>query len=264
MVGQETLLAQINSFDIKSFPRTSILIGDYGCGKHTLMNYISDRLHLETVDITDKLSNEYLEELMVRPVQSLYYIETSKISIQNQNVILKFIEEPTENIWVMLLCDDKSKLLDTVKNRCVSFEFRPYPRELLKLFCTEEVNEDLLFKVCTTPGQVKSIMTTDLDSLYSLCDKISTKINKAPYYNVLSIVDKINLSDEYDKYDFIIFFKMLSFVSYDNYVKSNNNFSYSVYNIVREYATKIERDNRLNKQSLLESMLSKLWRLSSD
>ena len=259
MLGQDKLLNTINSYTLLTFPKTSMFLGEVGCGKHTLLDYVSKKFNLETLNITDKISNDYLDDLRISSAKRICYIETSSLSIQNQNTILKFIEEPTENIWIILLCDDKSKLLDTVVNRCIIFEFEKYSIEMLRKFNTSD--SDLIYELCTTPGQIKTAIESDLDGLRELCEKIVTKVSTAMYANVLTIVNKINLKDEYDKFDLKLFFKMLILVSYDNYVKTNSDSSYLVYNKVKEYVTRYEKDSRLNLQSLLEDMLSELWKI---
>ena len=44
MIGQKRLLNVIDNYTIDTFPRSVILIGDQGCGKHTLVNYISENI----------------------------------------------------------------------------------------------------------------------------------------------------------------------------------------------------------------------------
>ena len=41
LVGQERVLDKINNFTLDTFPSSTILLGEDGCGKHTLLSYIS-------------------------------------------------------------------------------------------------------------------------------------------------------------------------------------------------------------------------------
>ena len=70
MVGQVKLLQLIDRYiDTGTLPRTLLLEGDYGCGKHTVTSYISEKLGLPVLDITETLSLELLEQITLKPVQ---------------------------------------------------------------------------------------------------------------------------------------------------------------------------------------------------
>ena len=47
IIGQTKLINRINSFTIDSLPHSILMIGDLGCGKHTLCKYIADKFGLE-------------------------------------------------------------------------------------------------------------------------------------------------------------------------------------------------------------------------
>ena len=63
MIGQTILLNKINNYSINNFPQSIILEGEYGCGKHMVVDYISNRFSLPIMDISLKITNELILEL---------------------------------------------------------------------------------------------------------------------------------------------------------------------------------------------------------
>ena len=54
--NQRKLNAILENLTMSTLPRSLILLGDRGCGKHTLVKELSEKLSLEVVDITDSLT----------------------------------------------------------------------------------------------------------------------------------------------------------------------------------------------------------------
>ena len=116
--GQEILCNRIDSYiNLDKFPRTLMLIGASGSGKHLLCEYIANKFSLQQIDITEIISLETIEEISQRVEPYLYIIEINKLSIKEQNIILKFLEEPLANSIIVLLAEIVGDILDTVKNR---------------------------------------------------------------------------------------------------------------------------------------------------
>ena len=58
VIGQETLCNKIEATTVDSFPRTLMLIGDYGAGKHLLCKEIENHLKINSRDLTEEISLE--------------------------------------------------------------------------------------------------------------------------------------------------------------------------------------------------------------
>jgi len=260
MIGQSKLLEKLNKYNIDTFPRSTMLIGETGMGKHTITNYIKDNiLHLPLLDITENLTKEYIDLIYLNPNPFIYIIDLTKITEKESNVILKLVEEPLPISFLILLVDNKNNVLNTVLNRCITFELEQYSREELKEFTKGCKNEDLILNIVKSPGK---ILNNNLDSyiedLYNLCNTIVTKLNKASYLNTLSITDKLNYKDEYNKFDFIIFFDCLSYCYYKDFIENKNARSLNFYLYIVESRKKLI-DKRLNKELFMDNFLSNLW-----
>ena len=256
MIGQERLRSKLSSYTLSDLPHSILLLGEDGCGKHTLINELVSEYNMPLVDISENISLELIEEISLKPIPTMYLIDVSKITERQQNVLLKFLEEPNQYTYICLVAINKSYLINTVLNRCVIFEFETYTKEQLRHFISDSSNIDKILDICSTPGQIKSL-TNDLDSLEKLCDTIVEKLRTANYANTLSIVNKINLKDEFDKYDINLFFKVLLYSLYRHASVQYDKKYVEMYKFVSEYKKRL-RDARLNKEMFMENFLTSM------
>jgi len=262
MVGQTNLLNKLENMTLDNFPKSVLLLGERGCGKHTYLKLISNKLDLNCVDVTEVIDFDFIIGLYGRSVPSIYYIDMDSFTERKQNIILKFLEEPPANAYIILLSSDKTLLLPTIINRCTLFEFERYRYDELIQFIESGEDRDLICNVLTTPGQILEANTDNINKLYDLCVKLVEKLDKASYVNTLSISNKINYKDEYDKFDLLVFFNMLNYVFLEEYRKTNNKRIIDYLKKTVQFRRRLEQDKRLNKQQLFENYLSELWELS--
>ena len=259
MIGQDNLVSKLKSYSITTLPHSILLLGEQGCGKHTLTKELANYFGIDLVDISNDITLDTLIEISDKPIPTMYLIDCSVLTDKHQNILLKCLEEPSMYAYFVLLSVNKAMLLQTIANRCVSFEFEPYTKEVLAQFVQDDAS---VLSVCTTPGQVLSLHSGDLANLDVLCDTIVTKIGSANYPNTLSIVKKINLKDEYDKYDINVFFNTLLHKIYTKICNKQDNIVsnklFEMYNLVLDYKKRL-RDARLNKELFLENFLTTLW-----
>ena len=262
MIGQEKLIKRLLSYSISTLPHSILLVGEYGCGKHTVVDTLKNFYNLDLVFITDSLTLETLEDISTRLTPAFYVIDTTNITEKQQNVILKFLEEPSSLVYIILLCESKTSLLETVVNRCVSFEFEPYTnQELMSFIADDTLNKNLVISLCNTPGRVKAINSAILQDMNDLCMKIIDKIKVANYANTLTISNKINYDKDFDKFDVKVFLNCLMYNIVESYKINQNITLYKYYNIIKKYYNRLS-DSRLNKEMLIENTLTELWQES--
>lgn len=262
MIGQSKLMNKLNQYTVDTFPRSIILLGEKGSGKHLISNYIKDNiLKFDMMDISETVSDEVIDQIYRTPNPMIYLVDISNMTEKEQNILLKFVEEPLKNAFIILLCEDRNVLLNTIANRCITFELESYTKEQLSTFIKEDdSNKDLILNIIRTPGKILSLNLDNLNDIYDVCDKIVNKLNIASYPNTLTIVDKINYKDEYNKFDIGIFFDTLIYKLFDSYKMSNNE------NIFKMYIYSINErkklvDKRINKELFMTNYLTNLWKL---
>ena len=258
IIGQDKVIKFIDSNNISTIPRTIMLEGSYGSGKHSICQYISNSYGIEIEDISDNLTYEKIEQITFTVEPRLYIIDTNNITVKNENAILKFLEEPLKNALIVLLTENKYSLLDTIINRCHLITLNKYKQEVLEQFITDNSNRDMLLKICTTPGDIISMQDNSLPDMLNLCNKIFDSIHKATYANALTISDKMAYKNEKDKYNFKLFFKLLNIVAFDRYC--SNVSSVEDYKLTNEYYNRLSIKN-IDKKMLFENYLLKLKNL---
>lgn len=260
MVGQEELVSKIKSYSIANLPQAILLLGEEGCGKHTLANEMANYFGLELIDLTDDINLNNLTAIRMRAVSAFYLINVSNITEKEQNMILKFVEEPSPYVYIILVSNSSHDIIDTLYNRCNIFQFSKYTREdLMKFVDGVSNNIDEMLELCSTPGQLK-LITKYYDELMLLCSKFNTKLKNASFSNLLlAVVDRINYKDEYDKFDFYLFIKALKYSIAKEFSETLDEELFMLYNIINEYSTRLV-DTRLNKQIFMENLMTTLWK----
>lgn len=255
IIGQDNLIALINKQTLDSFPHSLLLEGEKGAGKHLLCNYIQTHLALELLDITDQLNFETINECYIRTQPYIYVIDTTKMSIKQQNVILKFLEEPLTNAYIILLCTNRYNLLPTIINRCIVWKLQPYSKDVLQQFIPEQNNEQLL-ALARTPGQVKALMSINIQEEVAYIDKIFNMIGKATFTNMLKLLNHIAFENEQDKIDVDIFIDLLLYVLALK-LKDNCDYYYAIKDI--NTLMQVRYTPNIDKKHLLENFFIKLW-----
>ena len=207
ILGQEKLCNQIDNLTMDEFPRSLMLVGARGSGKHLIVDYIANKFKLTVRDITKTLNLETIEELYNRVEPYLYIINANELSVKEENVILKFLEEPLKNSYIVLLCETEVGLLNTIINRCQIWYLQNYSKELLRSFLSN--NNEYVLTVASTPGQVIELCNTSFEDMLELADKIIDKIHIASVANTLSLSNKLNFKNESDKFDVRLFVDVL-------------------------------------------------------
>ena len=203
-----------------TFPRTTLLLGDYGSGKHSIVKYIGEKFGCEIEDISHNLSLEYIETINQRVEPMIYLIDAKELNVRNENVILKFLEEPLKNAFIVVLSENRYSIIPTVLNRCQVWELATYGCDFLRTFIDDgSTNSSTLLKVANTPGKVIEYQLCPLDDMLSLAHKIFTNIGRANFANALTLSRFLAFKNEKDKYEFNLFVDVLLLVCKELYLK---------------------------------------------
>lgn len=205
--GQEKITSFINKCTLDTLPRTLMFIGQKGSGKHLIATYISEKFNLTLLDITDKLDYDTIEEINNRTEPYLYLIQINKVSVKEQNTILKFLEEPLKNSFIVLIAEHTLSILPTILNRCNCWTLQEYTKDFLSQFSD---NIDLI-KIANTPGQIIELTHAPFNDMVELANKIITKIELASVPNTLTLSNKIAFKNEKDKFNLDLFMLVLSY-----------------------------------------------------
>ena len=248
MIGQRELIKKIDTYTLKTLPHSILLIGDRGSEQEGVCKYISNKFDLSLFDISELITEDYLNTIYETPNLGLYVIDSSKITEKEQNTLLKFYEEPNPYMYIIVECESKNQVLETIQTRSYDLVMDFYTRDQLEPLCREEI-KDLELEIGNTPGMIEELNFVDVKSLNKLCENVVDKMNIASYQNTLTIAGKLNYSDEYDKFPVWAFIRMLEYVM----LKKKSKLYWTLRGFNFYY------NQMFYKRSYVENVLTKLW-----
>lgn len=195
----------------QEIPQVLALIGETGCGKHTVCAEMARKLDTSVDDISSQISEQLIDELYQSPIQKIYLVDISKVAERWQNALLKLLEEPPAASHIVVIAETEVGLLDTVAGRCFKVHFRPYCESILRQ-CAEDDWKYCQF--CTTPGQIVALRQEDMEALFALSELIVDKLCVASIPNALSLVEKIRWKDEKGKHPWHALMQTVSGLAY--------------------------------------------------
>ena len=237
--GQDNILKELNELTLDTLPHSILIEGESGSGKHLITSYIKDKFDLELIDITDIISNEVITRILLNPNPTFYLINGTALTDKKENTLLKLIEEPTKNCYIIILCENLQQLLPTVVNRCRIIKLNKYYSNQLK----ENLNlniDDRIYELADTPGQVLKFKDQNIENIISLCETMINRIHSANYSNVLSITNKIALENESDKINLDCYIKCMQYLiiqklkNIDIIEKTSYNNLINIYQLTKE------------------------------
>lgn len=259
IIGQEKLLSSLSQYTLQSLPKAMLFLGPEGCGKHSIAKQLALQLNVDYEELTDKVTQDQLIQFMQKPLHTVYIINLDNFIDTAQNQFLKFIEEPADTVHIVLLASSELAVLPTILNRCVKYTFEPYTVEQLRQFewlVGTDVDE-IVFKVCDTPGKLTCVDQDGIFKLKELCEKIVRTVHEKNFAATLLASLKFNYDEDYSKLDFMLFFSMLEIVSYNIFMTENFELAYRIFILTKEYKQLITK--RLNKEYFMNVFLTALW-----
>lgn len=212
MIGQETLLNRIFSMvGLGNFPSFSMIVGPKGSGKKELVKEIASYLKAD-IHKPDELKVDPIRE-MINSAQALnkprifLLSDADTMTVQAQNAILKFSEEPPKNAFVIMTLEDSFNVLTTIQSRAKRFKMEPYTKDQLNEFIGKEftndfmtLTSDLLLDIAENPGQIKHLVSINYEQMISTCETIVQNIGRISAANAFNILKHFHES----QYELII------------------------------------------------------------
>ena len=259
IIGQNKILKKLETYTLETLPKNLLFLGPIGSGRRTIIKTLSDRFDLDIVNITEKIDPEKIVEYQQSVSKKIYIIDLDEFTEKQQNQFLKLIEEPSINVYITLIAESENNILNTILNRCIKYKLEPYTKEQLQkisLFDSDKIT-DLVYAVASTPGSISNLDFSAIDSLYKLCKNIVDKINYASISNAVSISNKVNYKEDYNKYDFRTFFNMLRYCAFEKYMNEQSELSLKIYLFIVNH-TKDLQIRTLNKENFMINFLISL------
>ncbi|HDE9464578.1 TPA: DNA polymerase III subunit delta' [Staphylococcus aureus] len=126
-----------------------------------------DFMHISTTENAIKKEQveqlvRHMNQLPIESTNKVYIIEDfEKLTVQGENSILKFLEEPPDNTIAILLSTKPEQILDTIHSRCQHVYFKPIDKEK---FINRLVEQNMSKPV----AEMISTYTTQIDNAIAL------------------------------------------------------------------------------------------------
>lgn len=227
MIGQIELKNKLlKLYQNNKLPKAIILNAEEGYGKKELVKWFSQETNIpyrlftknkdKTIIDLEQVQNA-LDNSINEYTKVFYVFEYIEDNIKVENALLKFLEEPPQNITIFLLTKDLDKLLPTIKNRSMILNFSLYTREELKEFN----NNELALELFKTPKSLLEGQNIDLNILIQTTDKIADKLDLAWISNALKLSSFVDQNNP-DGYNINIFIKALKYSYYKKYKETKD------------------------------------------
>ena len=224
MIGQTHLWDKISrQIERDRFPRFSILVGEYGSGKKYIAHRISADLCASYVEVpctADSIRSVIDNAYTVGDTVTYVLTGVDNMSASAANAMLKVTEEPPNNAYFILLCENEMNLIQTIRSRGVTYYMEPYTYdELLEYIETlDKPASKFLLDFATTPGELKELYDMDYFAFEEYVNLVINNIATVSGSNAFKIGDKVNLKDDSSKYDLRLFWKAIMTVCADKMV----------------------------------------------
>lgn len=262
IIGQIKLLDKINSLTLSTLPHSLLFIGEYGCGKHFICNYIANKFNLELNKLDNNIKQEDIDNIISKPYPCLYVVELDNAIPKFQNTILKLIEEPTAGVFIIGLTSNTNNLLLTLSNRCQKWYFEKYSKEELNQFIKDKSKANLLLSVFDTPGQIIIGQEYPIEEMKNLATNMLDRIGNASVPNTLSISDKLAWKDEKEKFNVEIFLKVLEKTSLEKVICSENKKYLKEFKLISQLRSRLNLC--ISQQRTFEEFLMQLREVGKD
>lgn len=262
VIGQQRLLTILNKYEIATLPKTLLFVGPHGCGKQHIAHYLAAKLGLPIKVLDKDISADDLADYTFSTIKTVYLINLDDFTEKQQNILLKFIEEPSDTVFVILTTSAPARVLDTIQNRCIRHNFENYSVEELTQILNKSVDPKML-DIFKTPGKLKMLTERSFVDTLSLANMIVTGKRPANYAQFLTIITQVNFKDLYDKVDLHLLLDAVEYVAFMDFVQNSSEQSKRILDITvvfKQHATQ----STLIKEALMINYLLKVWEVSNE
>ncbi|MCT4508621.1 MAG: DNA polymerase III subunit delta' [Tepidibacter sp.] len=143
-------------------------------------------------------------DIVIKPYKNkkIYILEDAhKMTVQAQNALLKTLEEPPNYALIILIVENSSSILDTIKSRCEVVKFSPLTQIQIQKYLIDNKNIDSQ-RAKVMASFSMGILSKALDLCYS--EEFNDKRNEIQeYLNIIQsrdLVDMYTINTKLEKY----------------------------------------------------------------
>ena len=175
-------------FDNNNHPDFMIIDKEYDEEKKKEKNIISINQIREM--------NKKISEKPITSQRKVYIInDCDAMNIEAQNALLKTLEEPPEYAILILITSNESKLLNTIRSRCVKTSFNKIDDVKIKKYISENIDDSTLNKM---NDNLLSYIGGSIGKLEDVKDSIDEYLQVEKLINQMSTANLIHIFNNAD------------------------------------------------------------------
>jgi len=227
------------NFKISESNRSFNLVKNNSHPNFHLIDILTDKKNIEISQVRNMIN--FCNKSSFNNNKRFIMIDNAeKLNKNSLNALLKIVEEPNNNVFIILILDSNKKILDTLRSRCLKFNlFLNYKQ------CINVINK-------ITNSNVSNLINSNLLHYYN---------SPGHYVELINFAKKNEIDlKKYDLKKFLLFLIKNSYYKKDNFINSciyqyiefyllnllNQNNSQEVYFIYNNFIKKIHNMHKYN------------------
>ena len=203
-----------------------------------------------------RLMQEKVVEKPIVSAKKVYIINDAELMTKEaQNCLLKTLEEPPEYVIIILIVSNESKLLNTVKSRCVKIEFSKLTNEEINSYLESHGMDKLptsMLEQCD--GSLKMALNIgDKAQEYQAIEKIINDLNKVDITKIWNSSEILYKSQD----EILDFLDYINVILYNKLLKNDKMMYINSIKVVEQ--TKKNLLANANYNMCIDNLLLKLW-----
>lgn len=232
MIGQRNLLRKIEGqIERDKFPIVSILIGEKGSGRTTLVFHISRMMNLVVAPIPpdyETISSVYNSAYKVHSFEWIYLFQCcDRLSNKSIDIIKNMVNNPPDKSHIILTCESLNNIPLEIKSKAVTYMMESYSYEdKCDWLQTNEIDdlledqEEYILEVAANIGEMKEMCFMNIDGLRQSVREVLSTLESNEN------ISKIVSDSKEDKYPLNIFWKAFMTACGDQIENTDNSLIY--------------------------------------
>lgn len=270
VIGFGRAKEKLEQLDIANLRTCLIFYGKEHCGKFTLAKAIADELtsvqeNIHVVNLQDKKTQisieqirQMLDDIKLQPYNGdkrriVIIDDAQTLNGVSENAILKLLEEPPPHVMVILIVNELSRLLPTIRSRCYAIQMSHDQDEVdqvysdsgqskaIKEFVKSAYNEQIgvILKLDQSPDYLETIKAQE-----AIIKMLPTVTTRQSLMQALDLFSKVNIKETL----------LLAMMYYSK--PENKPTNPEVLHIIHDALTDANRN--LNDKLIVDSLIGKL------